>query len=264
MSAWLFDLGNTRLKYAPLRTDGSIGEVAIAAHDGVRFTTVDWGAALPASIDAAWIASVAADAPCAALLDALAARGARVGFARTQPHFAGIAIAYAQPQRLGVDRFLAMAAAHARGLRDADRDAALVIGVGTALTVDLLDADGRHRGGRIAPSPALMREALHARAVQLPRDGGDYAEFADDTDAALASGCIGAALGLIERSARRARDLLGTAPRLWLHGGGIDALLPHLDAARHAPTLVLEGLALWAREQDTDAAGQHRGNERGM
>jgi type III pantothenate kinase len=258
MSVWLFDLGNTRLKYALLQADSSIGDVAIAAHDGMRFTTIDWEAALPAAIDAAWIASVAADAPRAALLDALAARGARIGFARTQLQFAGIAIAYAQPQRLGVDRFLAMAAAHARGLRDADRDAALVIGVGTALTVDLLDADGRHRGGRIAPSPALMREALNARAAQLPRDGGDYAEFADDTDAALASGCLGAALGLIERSARLARDLLGATPRLWLHGGGTDALLPHLDDARHAPTLVLEGLALWARTRDADATSENR------
>lgn len=263
MSAWLFDLGNTRLKYAPLRKDGSVGDVAIAAHDGLRFTTPDLDVALPFAIDAAWIASVAADAPRAALLDMLSARGARIGFARTQPSFAGIAIAYAQPQRLGVDRFLAMAAAHARGLRDGNRDAALVIGVGTALTVDLLDADGRHHGGRIAPSPALMREALNARAAQLPRDGGDYAEFADDTDAALASGCLGAALGLIERSARRARDL-GMTPRLWLHGGGADALLPHLDDARHAPTLVLEGLALWARAHDADAAEPHRRHERGM
>lgn len=259
MSAWLFDLGNTRLKYAPLRADGSVGDVAIAAHDGTRFAAADWNAALPVAIDTAWIASVAAEGLRHALLDALAARGARVGVVRTQPRFAGIAIAYAQPQRLGVDRFLAMAAAHARGLRDASGDAALVIGVGTALTIDLIDADGRHHGGRIAPSQALMREALHARAAQLPRSGGDYVEFADDTDDALASGCIGAALGLIERSARHARDLLGTTPRLWLHGGGADVLLPHLDHARHAPTLVLEGLALWARDQDADAASENRG-----
>jgi type III pantothenate kinase len=95
-----------------------------------------------------------------------------------------------------------------------------------------------------------MREALHARAAQLPRTGGGYVEFADDTDSALASGCVGAALGLIERSARHGRELLGAAPRLWLHGGGADALLPHLDGPCHAPTLVLEGLALWARTCD--------------
>src|SRR5688500_3349868 len=37
MSVWLFDLGNTRLKYALLQADSSIGDVAIAAHDGMRF-----------------------------------------------------------------------------------------------------------------------------------------------------------------------------------------------------------------------------------
>src|SRR3546814_4802894 len=58
----------------------------------------------------------------------------------------------------------------------------MVVGVGTALTVDWLDADGRHRGGRIAPSPTLMRDALHARAAQLPASGGRYVEFGDDTD----------------------------------------------------------------------------------
>ena len=32
---WLFDLGNTRLKCAPLHADGSFGEVLAAAHGGV-------------------------------------------------------------------------------------------------------------------------------------------------------------------------------------------------------------------------------------
>src|SRR5690606_42114445 len=81
---------------------------------------------------------------------------------------------------------------HALSLHDArpishaqEAGAALVVGVGTALTIDWLDAHGRHRGGRIAPSPMLMRAALHARAVQLPAAGGSYAEFAGDTVDAL-------------------------------------------------------------------------------
>jgi type III pantothenate kinase len=54
------------------------------------------------------------------------------------------------------------------------RGAVLVCAIGTALTVDLVDAAGCHRGGRIAPSPTLMREALQARIVQLPASGGSY------------------------------------------------------------------------------------------
>jgi type III pantothenate kinase len=123
----------------------------------------------------------------------------------------------------------------------------------SAITVDLVDGDGMHRGGRIAPSPTLMRDVLLRRAPHLPGAAGDYVEFGDDTAHALVSGCTGAALGLVERSVVQAQALLGAAPRLWLHGGGAGALLAHLDDAIHVPALVLEGLALWARQAGRDA-----------
>ena len=241
MSTWLFDLGNSRLKCAPIGPDGQPGEVVALDHRGG-----DWAGpllrALPARFEAACVASVAGDALRVALLEALVAHCGRISIATTQRGYDGLRIAYAQPEKLGVDRFLAMLAAQARG-----DGAALVCGIGTAITLDLVDADGRHRGGRIAPSPTLMREALHARAAQLPALGGDYHAFATDTADALASGCEGAALALIERTLEAARDALGSTPRLLLHGGGSDALLPRLENANHVPALVLEGLARWAR-----------------
>lgn len=237
---WLFDLGNSRLKFAPLR-DGGIGDIVAIEHDGTAFAS-GWDARLPRELDAACVAAVAAPELCARLVGALAARGAQVSHARTLATLDGLRIAYAQPERLGVDRFLALLGAHARGAR-----AALVVGVGTALTVDLLDAEGLHRGGRIAPSPDLMRAALHARAPVLPGRGGTYSEFAADTDDALASGCEGAALALLARSRDEAARLLGgEVPELLLHGGGAPALLPRLAGAVHAPALVLQGLARWA------------------
>lgn len=241
MSTWLLDLGNSRLKCAPLR-EGRIGEVIAIDHDGTAFAP-GWEQRLPARFDVASVASVAAPALTVELLDALTRRCMRISLARTQAAFDGVRIAYAQPSRLGVDRFLALLAARARAARPV-----LVVGAGTALTIDLLDADGLHRGGRIAPSPALMRAALHARAPQLPVEGGSWHEFADDTADALASGCDGAALGLIAGSLDAAAVLLGARPRLLLHGGGAGALLPHLGDAVHAPALVLEGLARWARD----------------
>lgn len=241
MSGWLFDLGNSRLKLAPLEVHGGPGAMVSVAHDGGAFAD-GWEALLPRSPQTAWVASVGPAVLREQLCDALAARGARVALAASAPRFGGIVVGYADPHRLGVDRLLAMAAAHAR-----DPAAALVVGVGTALTVDLFDGDGRHRGGRIAPSPALMREALQRRAPQLAVEDAAYAEFGDDTASALVSGCTGAALGLIERSREQARRLLGAAPRLWLHGGGTGDLGTQLPGARHAPALVLEGLALWAR-----------------
>ena len=244
MSTWLFDLGNTRLKFAPLRegvAGAAVGEVIALGHDAMRF---DAGAlqSLPACFDVACVAGVAPPALMAQLLDALAQRCTRITLARTQSWMDGVRIAYAQPQRLGVDRFLALIAARVRCTGPA-----LIVGVGTALTIDLLDGAGLHRGGRIAASPDLMRVALHARASALPAEGGEYAEFAVDTASALASGCEGAALALVARSIDAATALLHQLPEVLVHGGGAAALLPRMPAAVVAPTLVLEGLARWGR-----------------
>lgn len=246
MTAWLFDLGNTRLKCAPLGADGRPGPICALPHreDDVAAAL---GEALPEQrIDAAYLASVAHPVLRMAVLQALTARCRRISLARTQASFARdgygrVRIAYADPRKFGVDRFLALLGAHAQR-----RGPALICGVGTALTIDLLDEQGRHHGGLIAPSPTLMREALHARAPQLPEDGGETLDFAADTEDALASGANGAALALIERSLERAGARLGQRPRLLLHGGGGDALAPWLPTATLEPALVLEGLAIWA------------------
>lgn len=243
MSDWLFDLGNSRFKFAPLREDGRAGDVQAWAH-GVQAMSEDLAAALPRG-DTAWVASVAAAALTEDVIAHLRTRFAQVRVARTRGECAGVRVAYAQPQKFGVDRFLALLGARAGGH-------VLVAGVGTALTVDLMDAEGQHRGGRIAASPTTMREALHQRATQLPASGGDYAEFANDTADALASGCDGAAVALIERSLQQASLALGPV-RLLLHGGGAPALLPLLPGAEHHPSLVLDGLAVWAAHHPTDA-----------
>jgi type III pantothenate kinase len=238
--AWLFDLGNSRLKCASLGDDGRPGPLHAIAHDGTAFEP-GWEARLPAHCEVAWVASVASPMLCVALFEALAARSRRIHRARALAAFAGVRIAYAEPSRLGVDRFLALLGAHARS--DAP---SLVVGVGTALTIDLLD-HGRHLGGRIAPSPVLMREALHQRAPVLPSAGGVYAPFAADTADALASGCEGAAFALVAQSLEAAAAGAGRSPALLLHGGGAAPFRAHFPEAVDAPALVLEGLAQWAR-----------------
>lgn len=248
MSTWLFDLGNTRLKCAPLNDDGTIGGIVALDHlDGGIADAM--ARALPARIEVAHLASVASTETTVEVLDALVSRCRRISRARTQARMDGVRIAYARPDKLGVDRFLTLLAARARG------GAALVCGVGTALTVDLLDADGLHHGGRIAPSPRVMRDALQARARQLVPDGGTYSEFAADTADGLVSGCEGAAIALVERSLAEATQRLGAPPTLYVHGGGVRELRAHLSSARWVPGFVLEGLARWAMAEATRPAG---------
>jgi len=233
VSTWLFDLGNTRLKRGRLDGEGNLDGTAAVAHDD----DAGWLHGLPTG-EVACIASVASEGRRVALLDVLCTRFDRIHLARTEARFAGLRIAYPEPGHLGVDRFLALLSALEAG-------DVLLVGVGTALTIDLLDGTGLHRGGRIAPSPMLMREALHARAAVLPAQGGTYIEFADDTAHALASGCEGAAVALVERSLQQARELLGATPALWLHGGGATALRDRLPPHLWRPDAVLRGLARW-------------------
>lgn len=234
MSTWLFDLGNTRLKFAPLQADGTPGASVAIAHEDAGA----WVQALPRG-EVACIASVASPARRVALVDGVRAAGfVRLHGVQTQARLGALRIAYARPAHLGVDRFLALLAASNAG-------PVLLVGMGTALTCDLLDGNGLHLGGRIAPSPGLMRQALHARAAVLPEQGGTYTDFADDTVHALASGCEGAALALVEASLDAAQRLLGTRPALWLHGGGAPDLRGRLPAHAWVPDMVLRGLARW-------------------
>ncbi|MBS0211700.1 MAG: type III pantothenate kinase [Proteobacteria bacterium] len=245
---WLIDLGNTRLKWA--RADRLAHEgVQAFAHeqrlgaDALAAVFAPMFASLVAG-DRVWIASVAGSAATASVEAALSRIGAKVERVATRAELAGVRIAYADPAHLGVDRFLALLGAYARA-----RQAWLIVGVGTALTIDLLAADGSHLGGLIAPSPTLMRQALAQRAPHLPREGGRVLDFAADTDDALASGAILSARALIERSIRAARRTLGAAPTLLVAGGGADPLLEGWRVrAQRAPDLVLEGAAAYAAQ----------------
>ena len=69
MSTWVFDLGNTRLKYAEVGADGLPGEPRAIAHDAAG----DWLRALPRG-EVACVASVASEERRVALLDALSTR----------------------------------------------------------------------------------------------------------------------------------------------------------------------------------------------
>ena len=241
--SWLLDLGNTRLKWRRL---GAATTRALA-HDAPRFLD-DLSAALgmAAPGERAWLASVADPVLTEAVLERLAHAGFNCERVRVRPEALGVRIAYAEPSRLGVDRFLSLLAAHTR--KDGPW---LLVSVGSALTVDLLAVDGTHAGGFIAPSPGHMREALAERFPVLAIDGGELGDWAADTGDALASGALAAAAGLVERAHRLARARLGVDPTVLISGGGaapVRAALPFASETLDAP--VLDGLAHLAAAGD--------------
>jgi type III pantothenate kinase len=150
-----------------------------------------------------------------------------------------------RPEQVGHDRLANAAAAHVRA-----RGAAVVADVGTAITVDAVDASGAFRGGAIGPGPRAALEGLRARAPHLP-DPGDLdpsGALGETTREAMASALRFAVAGGIDRLLEEVASALGGAPALFLTGGGGPAILPTLRTRPEpVPDLTLEGIRELAR-----------------
>jgi type III pantothenate kinase len=249
MRALLVDIGNSRIKWAWV-TGGRLGKSHAAEYSGWRprdFARHVIGSR--ADFERILISSVADDD----ITDALAAGARLAGMPEperviTQRRACGVTIAYIEPWRLGVDRMLAMIGAH---LRFPGRPVC-VVAVGTALTIDLLGGDGRHRGGAIIPAPPLMVASLFdgtsgiRRRAQGGAGGKGHALFGRSTRTAVEQGTRFAAAAAVDRAVSEARALVGRRPELVLTGGGASELRPLIHSSSHlVPDLVLEGLGAW-------------------
>jgi type III pantothenate kinase len=244
---WLIDLGNSRLKCAALDAQGRRGEIFAISHEQSDPLAALLGR-LGDSADGSdvWLASVASNERTEAVIGALQRSQAGVFQIHTQARCGELRIAYSEPSRLGVDRFLSLLAACERS-----DGPWLIVSAGSALTVDLLGADGRHIGGLIAPMPAQMRAGLGQQIAHLDLANGVVRDFADDSADALASGAHAAAVGLVERCLRKANERLGTMPTLLITGGGAE-ILADIDHPRkiYLPGLVLDGIAQYVRSTE--------------
>ncbi len=148
----------------------------------------------------------------------------------------GVKNAYACPEQLGVDRWLALIAAH-----NNNRCPVCVVDCGTAITIDTLTEDGQHQGGLILPGLAMMRQVMLDR-TQISRIGASENThlLAQDTAGAIAAGSLHAAAALVERVALQMRPL----PKIILTGGDAPRLKTVMKLeAEIDPELVMRGLA---------------------
>jgi len=124
-----------------------------------------------------------------------------------------------------------------------------VADIGTAATIDVVDGEGRHRGGFIVPGPRLMVAALLRNTSDLASfratsPTGGSAAFADNTRDAIERGCRVALAAWVERCLADAARLVGASPRLLVTGGASAEVLPDLRVtAEQVPDLVLRGMA---------------------
>ncbi|WP_439102252.1 type III pantothenate kinase [Congregibacter sp.] len=245
----LLDIGNSGAKWLVIDE----GEVSGAGRLETGIIPESMGGRLQNAT--VLIASVAAPGLQRELSDKLASKGAVVWFAHTRAALDGLVNSYANPERMGVDRWLAMLAARRRL-----NGRFCVVDAGSALTIDLVAASGEHEGGFIIPGTALMERALFADTKRV-RDrvtGAISILPGRSTAEAVSHGLLLAQAGAVNLALEGAGEK-GEAPGLLLCGGGMQQLAEVLSCEYMlTPRLVFEGLLRQAELERPELLGPHK------
>jgi len=240
----LIDCGNSRLKWRLITTE-RVQHGVMDYHDDNLANAPFWSALSRDSV--MWVASVAN----AALREQLSRMARERGlpmprFAQSEVMQGGLHNGYRDTQKLGVDRWLAMLAAW----REC-RSACLVIDAGSAITVDLVDHEGKHGGGHIVPGLALQQRSLLQQTAQVRFQAQISHNVAPgrDTQTAVSNGTLAMAVGYLRYVLHEAWHSAATAPVIFITGGDAETLLPFMNVPVNVRAhLVLDGLYLFAQE----------------
>lgn len=236
----LLDAGSTNLKWCWWQ-DGQLVPGGGAAHQGAPHSVV--GLIPRHGVSRVLVASVLGESSGAALAEALAARlGIAPEFACSGAECCGVVNGYADPTQLGVDRWLALIAAHRRG-----PGGRVVVDCGTAVTIDVVDARGRHVGGQILPGPDAMYLGLTQATRLSPGLAKPAGLLGHDTVQCVASGVYHALAAAVERAAEVLPVDTSEGARVIMTGGDAALVAPLIrEPLESCPHLVLEGLVSWA------------------
>ena len=245
----LLDVGNTRLKWGLWQAAADRPGQPWLAHGAMALQDIETLAAelrhhpQPRAVLGCAVAGTIATARVEAQLQQL---GLRPSWLHSPPEQCGVRNGYTIPGLLGPDRWAALVGARQR----CPQQPALVISVGTAVTIDGLAADGRFLGGVILPGFGLMLKALEMGTAGLKVPEGDLREFPANTSDALMTGGALAISGAAQQMAGRMTRYAGEPVQLLLTGGAAPKLAPELGLSHIlVENLVFEGLLCIARER---------------
>ena len=237
----LIDSGNSRLKWALLDAEGHLTTFAIINQNLTRTQLIaEWSAYLPPEL--VLISSVASNTLLSLLTEVITDLwpNVQISVVKTQAQAYGVSNAYKEANRLGVDRWIALIAAH-----HYFPGAACIVDCGTAITIDVINADGTHQGGLISPGLVLMKKTLAQDTASLPYAPTSFpVGLANTTEAGIYNGTLYAAVGLIERVLRQQP----TETKLIMTGGDAELIAAQLTIPLVIDAnLVFKGLAIIAK-----------------
>lgn len=225
----LLDIGNSRTK-----------AVCYSAGSYQLLPELTTAALAQFQLQAVYVSSVANEEKLQLLQRELALPAMPWHILQSEAEAFGLINSYPQPQKLGIDRWLAMLGAITQ-YPVADL---MVVDAGTALTIDWLNTNLHHLGGWIIPGLRLQQHALFNNTAKVLADN-QYAKTqaitpGADTRAGVENGALAAIVGAI-----RTGWQLNKAKQLILTGGDAEQLLPYLADlhVQHDPLLIFRGIA---------------------
>ena len=156
---------------------------------------------------------------------------------------AGLRNGYDHPTRLGADRWVAMIGAYHRMRAQGAPRPMVVVMVGTAVTVEAVDADGKFLGGIILPGHGIMLRALESGTAGLHVPTGEVCDFPTNTSDALTSGGTFAISGAVQRMSDNLQRHCGVAPAVYMTGGAGWKMAPSMSTpCELVDSLIFDGL----------------------
>ncbi len=239
------DIGNTRLKWAlysaPKPGAGLLGHGAVFLEAIDDLAETAWrGLPAPASMLGSNVAGEGIRRRAEAQLEIW---DVEPSWVVSSASACGVTNGYDHPNRLGVDRWVALIGARQRILERGPPKPVLVVMVGTAVTVDALDTSGRFLGGLILPGFGLMLRALEMGTAGLKAPTGEAVDFPTNTSDALMSGGADALAGAVDRMHKKLEKRCGETPALMMSGGAAVKLESITDLhVEMVETLIFDGL----------------------
>ncbi len=257
MTLLALDVGNTRLKWALYETP-TVG-ARMLAH-GVQFlenietlAEGDWrGLRVPQHVLGC---IVAGDAVKRRVAEQLELWDVSPQWVVSSAAEAGLTNGYDHPARLGSDRWVAMIGARQRLWARGIQKPCIMVMVGTAVTVEAIDADGRFLGGIILPGHGIMLRALESGTAGLHVPTGEVRNFPTNTSDALTSGGTFAIAGAVQRMVDNLRQHTGQDPVCVMTGGAGWKMAPSMTVPFElVDSLIFDGLLTIAHHRFADAS----------
>lgn len=239
----LLDQGSSRIKW--LWADGSEIDTDSAGKGGFGDLLTACSAETAPVPQEVLLSSVAGEEHVAAVAQFCSDKwGIEPRLMRSRKEQIGVRNIYSDPQRLGVDRWLAII-----GAVDRFGKPVVIWDLGTASTLDAVDSVGRHLGGMIYPGPATMLRSLqNDTKLNVPMDF-DASEIiswlgaGENTAECILKGVLAAQVGALNQFLRHVSLQMDKAPLLVVTGGAADRIVPLLDFEHiHDPWLVFRGM----------------------